>query len=38
VKSAFMNEFLNEKVNVHQFLGFINTEKLNHVFKSINVI
>nr|GEY56579.1 retrovirus-related Pol polyprotein from transposon TNT 1-94 [Tanacetum cinerariifolium] len=33
VKSAFLNDFINEEVYVAQPLGFIDFEKLNHVYK-----
>ncbi|GJW99789.1 retrovirus-related pol polyprotein from transposon TNT 1-94 [Tanacetum coccineum] len=33
VKSAFLNSFINEKVYVAQPLGFIDFEKLDHVYK-----
>nr|GEU68894.1 hypothetical protein [Tanacetum cinerariifolium] len=33
VKSAFMNDLINEEVYVAQPLGFIDFEKLNHVYK-----
>ncbi|GJT26820.1 retrovirus-related pol polyprotein from transposon TNT 1-94 [Tanacetum coccineum] len=33
VKSAFLNGFINEEVYVAQPLGFIDFEKLNHVYK-----
>ncbi|GJV78410.1 retrovirus-related pol polyprotein from transposon TNT 1-94 [Tanacetum coccineum] len=33
VKSAFLNGFINEEVYVAQPLGFINFEKLDHVYK-----
>nr|GEV79722.1 retrovirus-related Pol polyprotein from transposon TNT 1-94 [Tanacetum cinerariifolium] len=33
VKSAFLNDFINEEVYVAQRLGFIDFEKLNHVYK-----
>ncbi|GJU96721.1 retrovirus-related pol polyprotein from transposon TNT 1-94 [Tanacetum coccineum] len=34
VKSAFLNGFINKKVYVSQPPGFVNFEKLNHVYKS----
>ncbi|GKD04526.1 retrovirus-related pol polyprotein from transposon TNT 1-94, partial [Tanacetum coccineum] len=33
VKSAFLNDFINEEVYVAQPLGFVDFEKPNHVFK-----
>ncbi|GJS98951.1 copia protein [Tanacetum coccineum] len=33
VKSAFLNDFINEEVYVAQPLGFIDFEKLDHVYK-----
>nr|GEW15256.1 copia protein [Tanacetum cinerariifolium] len=33
IKSAFLNDFINKEVYVAQPLGFINFEKLDHVYK-----
>nr|GEU33307.1 copia protein [Tanacetum cinerariifolium] len=38
VKSAFMNGFINEEVYVAQPLGFIDFEKLDHVYKLKNAL